>query len=987
MRYKENLLTPRIMKKNIILILTMVCCQLVYAQLPVLTIQEENQSRVLKISKMHVSVEVTGNIAVTTYDVLFFNSLGRDLEGELSLALGNNQEICRYALDINGNLREGVIIEKVKARQTFEAIVRQNIDPGIGHLTLGNHFKTRIYPIPANGYKRVLIAVSETLTPDGGHLNYILPFAENIVIDDFKLQVQVNKTGTDTPVPMPGRNHIAFTSTHDAYIMNLERTDFHTDKPIEFSIPVFGNADHQVFTCDLDGKTYFYLFAKAPLLRPLQKTRPSRIAIYWDNSFRAQKRDMEKETDLLRYYLGSFAQVEVRFIAFNLYQESTRTFTITGGDAGELINHIRNLNNDGATCLKNIRFNEPCNEILFFSDGISTIGEAGDPLARVPVHTITSASGSNYGFLKNLAAASAGEFVDLTKIDPIRAAGLLNSGEEKFLRCRYNAAEIIDLYPQTPARIHQHIEINGVLLKDNAVVHVDYGSGSQVTQTRSYTISKSRNNIMVPRIWGSSRISSLSHEAEKNKVEIQQLGRQFGILTPNTSFIVLDRVEDYVQYDVPPPAELLEEFNRIRENINPPSPILPPENDTPSRFSQLAQWYDKPAKPKRTRAGAPDADEAVFMINAEVAAEEMSIDPNFPPPPPVRERGGRHMPPPPPPPPAIRERSGNEDIMLEIVDDDVEVMDEMIVNGFHENRASSIKVLSWMPDAPWMDVLRSTGKQDLESVYFTLRVDQFNRPSFYLQVADYFYSQNLKTAATRILSNMASLDLENPELLKITARRLLDEKEYELAIALFRQISLLRPEEPQSFRDLAMAYRLNGQYNDALILYNHILDKNWQRFNDLKDVALNELNNLVALHRNQLNPELINRHYITPMPLDIRITIDWSTNDNDIDLWVVDPNGEKCMYSNKNTQLGGKISYDFTNGYGPEEFSLKKARRGTYVVYVNFFNDSRQSIAGPVTVYATLSTRYGTVQEQTRHITIQLDQKERTLEIGKIEFE
>jgi len=41
-----------------------------------------------------------------------------------------------------------------------------------------------------------------------------------------------------------------------------------------------------------------------------------------------------------------------------------------------------------------------------------------------------------------------------------------------------------------------------------------------------------------------------------------------------------------------------------------------------------------------------------------------------------------------------------------------------------------------------------------------------NRPSFYIQVADFFFSKGWDQLAIRILSNVLELDLENPELLK-----------------------------------------------------------------------------------------------------------------------------------------------------------------------------------------------------------------------------
>ena len=45
--------------------------------------------------------------------------------------------------------------------------------------------------------------------------------------------------------------------------------------------------------------------------------------------------------------------------------------------------------------------------------------------------------------------------------------------------------------------------------------------------------------------------------------EIKQIGKSFHIVTPNTSLIVLDRVEDYVTHEIVPPTELLKEYNSL----------------------------------------------------------------------------------------------------------------------------------------------------------------------------------------------------------------------------------------------------------------------------------------------------------------------------------------------------------------------------------------------------------------------------------------
>ena len=106
--------------------------------IPVLKVISDTSTFELKISKLIINVEVTGNIATTTFDVSFYNSLDRILEGGFEFPLSDGQNVVRYALEVNGKMREGVVVEKVKARIAFENTVRQNIDPGLIEKTKGN---------------------------------------------------------------------------------------------------------------------------------------------------------------------------------------------------------------------------------------------------------------------------------------------------------------------------------------------------------------------------------------------------------------------------------------------------------------------------------------------------------------------------------------------------------------------------------------------------------------------------------------------------------------------------------------------------------------------------------------------------------------------------------------------------------------------------------------------------------------------------------
>ena len=128
----------------------------------------------------------------------------------------------------------------------------------------------------------------------------------------------------------------------------------------------------------------------------------------------------------------------------------------------------------------------------------------------------------------------------------------------------------------------------------------------------------------------------------------------------------------------------------------------------------------------------------------------------------------------------------------------------------------------------------------------------------------------------------------------------------------------------------------------------------------------------------------MNKELIFAMPVDVRIVLGWSTDNTDIDLHVVDPMGEECYYGHKETQIGGRYPHDFTQGFGPEEFMLKKAANGKYVIRTNNFGDHRQSISGPSTLYLDLYTNYGRENQNHERLLVRAGQVKDKNEIGDI---
>ena len=145
----------------------------------------------LKLSSLQIKVNITGNFATTTYDMKFYNGLDRTLEGELAFPLAQGQSVSEFAMDLNGTLREAVIVEKENARVAYETTVRQNIDPALLEKTVGNNYKARVYPILPRAFKRIVLTYEETLSNIDNKLLYELPLGIDEVVDNFSIDIFV----------------------------------------------------------------------------------------------------------------------------------------------------------------------------------------------------------------------------------------------------------------------------------------------------------------------------------------------------------------------------------------------------------------------------------------------------------------------------------------------------------------------------------------------------------------------------------------------------------------------------------------------------------------------------------------------------------------------------------------------------------------------------------------------------------------------------
>jgi len=238
----------------------------------------------------------------------------------------------------------------------------------------------------------------------------------------------------------------------------------------------------------------------------------------------------------------------------------------------------------------------------------------------------------------------------------------------------------------------------------------------------------------------------------------------------------------------------------------------------------------------------------------------------------------------------------------------------------------------------------------------------------------------------RVLSNLAEMDLDNRAILRILGQRLMQAERPKLALPVFRKVLALAPDEPQSYRDLGLAYAADGQRQKAVDSLYQVVDRQWNgRFPEIELVALAELNAIVATSPQPLDVSRVDPRLLRNLPLALRVVLTWDADNTDIDLWVTDPNGERAFYGNRLSYQGGRMSPDFTGGYGPEEFSLKQAKPGKYKVEANYYGNRQQIVAGATTLQLELMTGFGTAKQKEQTVTLRLKDRQEVVLVGEFE--
>lgn len=522
-----------------------------------MTVRDNDGSvKLLRLEQAKVSVQLAGDVAETVLDLEFRNDGERAVEGEFALALPEGATISGYALDVNGKMREGVVVEKERARNAYESVKRRMIDPGIVEREAGNIYRTKVYPVPAKGTKRLSIRYLETLRTGPRGLDYSLPLDFPDVLVSFTCEITGSGAGELSVIDNGG---LEFTSNASDLKAALQNAKPRGVLKLALTPPasgrmILGNTD----------KPAFYLSDPVPEISPRPRPTPGTVMLVWDASASGRDRDHKKEFALMDAWFAKLGNTRVKLRLLRDSVEDGGEFEIRKGRWQKLRETLQQVDYDGSTFLPGVMLSaRDADLVLLVTDGISTLG-SGRPGITTPWVLIHSGMLEPAKPFFQWAKTSAEAVIDLSAENNGQALAKLTSQPLRLIAVVGDQLE--NFLSDPPQRPGEPLRICGSLKANRAgKLELRYGFGNQVTTTRwvSYQPGGGADGI-VHRLHAQRVLAALEQESPPNQKRIIDHCMSHGLVSDYTSFIVLELLQDYADHGIrPPEAELLDKYKQL----------------------------------------------------------------------------------------------------------------------------------------------------------------------------------------------------------------------------------------------------------------------------------------------------------------------------------------------------------------------------------------------------------------------------------------
>lgn len=559
-----------------------------------LVVDVDGRNVPLTVGYHKVTVDIRDQIARTVIEESFVNRTNSRLEGVFYFPLPQDASISGFGMWIGQELVEADVVEKQRAREIYETILRERRDPGLLEWTGGNLFKARVFPIGAHSEKRIKISYTQVLPLKNGQYRYSYGLQSEMLklhpLRELGIEVKLASLAPLADVRSPTHPCRIDRTARSAHL-EFSAQEYTPDRDFEVVVQLEGDQkDITVIPHRRGEDGYFMLQLKPPgddgqwRREILSDDEPLELLILADTSGSMDEQSRQKQSQFLRSILACLTKGD----RFNLatcdatcdwvFADSQDATDDKAAKAVQFLDQRASLgwtDLDAAFASALAKCGR-ATHVIYVGDGVVTTGDA-DPVAFAKrlqrmcdgkgksFHAVSTGSSFESIVLNAVAGIRGGSARHIAgEQTPTRvAAELLNELTRPALRdlkVRFEGLRVARVYPERLPNLPvgtQQILLGRYLPEDadqTGKVIVSGRWGDQPVQFSADISLKDTQsgNSFLPRLWARMHLNALLEQgaSEAIKDEIIGLSEEYNIITTYTSLLVLESDEDRERFGV-----------------------------------------------------------------------------------------------------------------------------------------------------------------------------------------------------------------------------------------------------------------------------------------------------------------------------------------------------------------------------------------------------------------------------------------------------
>lgn len=554
----------------------------------------------LTVGYHKVDVDIRDQIARTVIEQSFVNHTDEQLEGVFYFPLPQDASISGFGMWINGELIEADVVEKQRAREIYETILREKRDPGLLEWAGGNIFKARVYPILPNAEKRIKITYTQVLPRNGSRYLYRYGLQSEMLRQNPLRELSVNVT-VSSAVGIK-RVECKTHETRDAITDNSAKVEFTAQeytptKGFEVAIDVPNDAAPVVAIPHRRGNDGYFLLQLTPpevaqsvsmedmLERNLLSDgEPLEVLIVADTSASMNESSRKNQSDFIAALIAQLASSDqVNIVAADVEPVWQHVDWQSGGEAAADQTQVwleqrvslgwSDLERTFASVEERLGKQT---QVIYVGDAmVSTFDNDGIDFAdrlkarfkdrNCTFHAVSVGSSFESQVLKGMASVGGGSVrrVSGSRTPTLVASELLGeitSPSITNVQVEFEGVRVAGVYPQSLPNLRsgqQQILLGRYLPQGESQKGVIKISGMKGGTPINWEVPIEMNdaeagNSFVPRLWARKHLDYLLEQGATPIIKDQIIGlsEEFHIITPYTSLLVLESDADRERFGV-----------------------------------------------------------------------------------------------------------------------------------------------------------------------------------------------------------------------------------------------------------------------------------------------------------------------------------------------------------------------------------------------------------------------------------------------------